>query len=273
MTSDLPQFLPPPPRTPPETTPPGPPDSPSSMVPSSGQPVVRWGMGDVLIGLLLWLVGGIIASIVVVATSGGLSTTKLTNLSLGALVVSLVAGWPGFLGWPAIASWFKGQQSLVKDFGLSIAAVDIGWGVLGGVLALSLSIVAGIFWRLISDSPEPSNADFLPSNPSALTAFALLFLVAVCTPVVEELFFRGLFLRAVGRRFGLPWAVVASSIVFGLLHFQGAGLHGLFISGVTATYGAVFAVLVVRAGGRLGPSIIAHAVVNGVGVIGALYLG
>jgi membrane protease YdiL (CAAX protease family) len=69
-----------------------------------------------------------------------------------------------------------------------------------------------------------------------------------------------------------PWAVAASSLVFGLLHFQGGGLHGLFISAVTAAYGAVFAVLVIRSAGRLAPSIIAHMVVNGVGVVAALYL-
>jgi hypothetical protein len=229
-------------------------------------------MGDVLIGLLLWLLGGIIASVVVIISIGSSGLSDQSELGLGALVVSLVAGWPGFVGWPIVATWFKGQRSLVRDFGLRIEAIDLGWGVLGGVVALSLSIAAGIVWRLLSDSPEPTNSGFLPSRPSVLSAVALLVLVAICTPVVEELFFRGLVLRSVGRRFGLPWAVVASSILFGLLHFQGSGLHGLFITGVTAAYGAVFALLVVRAGGRLGPSIVAHMVVNGVGVIGALYL-
>ena len=241
-------------------------------VPSDARPVIRWGMGDVLIGLLLWLLGGIIASAIVIATSGGSAVADLGELGLGALLVSLVAGWPGFLGWPMVATWFKGQRSLVKDFGLQLEVIDLAWGVLGGLAALSLSIAAGVVWRLLSDRPEPTNSEFLPSRPSALTALALLVLVAVCTPIVEELFFRGLVLRSVGRRFGLRWAVVASSILFGLLHYQGAGLHGLFISGVTATYGAVFALLVVRAGGRLGPSIVAHMVVNGIGVIGALYL-
>jgi len=268
MTDGPPQFLPPPPVPAPQ---PPPPPVPSSSAPMD-RPVIGWGMGDVLIGLLLWLVGGIIASVIVIATSGSSAVSDLGDLPLGALVISLMAGWPGFVGWPAVASWTKGQRSLVKDFGLGIDAVDLGWGVLGGVIALSLSVLAGIVWRLLSQDPEPSNAGFLPSRPSVFGAVVLLALVAVCTPIVEELFFRGLVLRSVGRRFGLPWAVVASSIVFGLLHFQGGGAHGLFISGVTATYGAVFALLVVRAGGRLGPSIVAHMVVNGVGVIGALYL-
>ena len=279
---DPPRFLPPPPPSAPGDPPlstPGYTDSASVAAPSAvptpfDRPIIRWGMGDVLIGLLLWVVGGIIASVVVLTTTEGApgTTVDLTDLGLGAIIVSIVAGWPGFLGWPILATWFKGQRSLAKDFGLRLKPIDIGWGVLGGIAALMLSVIAGIVWRVLSDSPEPSNADFLPSDPSAGTAIGLILLVAVFTPIVEELFFRGLFLRAVGRRFGLPWAVAASSLVFGLLHFQGGGLHGLFISAVTATYGAVFAVLVIRSAGRLAPSIVAHMVVNGVGVVAALYL-
>jgi membrane protease YdiL (CAAX protease family) len=61
--------------------------------------------------------------------------------------------------------------------------------------------------------------------------------------------------------------------VFGLFHGSEGGSLGkaAFIVAVTAAYGAVFALLVVRAGGRLGPSIVAHAVVNGVGVVALLY--
>ena len=102
-----------------------------------------------------------------------------------------------------------------------------------------------------------------------LAGIALWVLIAVCTPIAEELFFRGLMLRAIGRRWTLPIGVVASSLVFGMFHFEGgSGVgHGLFIVAVTATYGAVFALLVVRAGGRLGPSMVAHACVNTVGVL------
>ena len=277
MTDEPPIFLSPPPPPPPPLPPPPPPLPSSAFEPAPSpvpetRPVIRWGMGDVLIGLVLWLIGGIAATMIVIATTGSSESIELADLGLGAIVVSLVAGWPGFLGWPMFATWFKGQRSLSRDFGLRVRPVDIGWGILGGVCGLAFSVIAGVLWGVLSDAPGPTNADFLPTRPSGLTAGLLLALVAVCTPVVEELFFRGLFLRSVGRRLGLPWAVVISSVAFGLLHFQGTGLHGLFISGVTATYGAAFALLVVRVGGRLGPAIIAHMVVNGVGVVSALYL-
>jgi len=57
------------------------------------------------------------------------------------------------------------------------------------------------------------------------------------------------------------------------LHAQGGtwAEAGFFVL-VTASYDAVFALLVVRAGGRLGPSIIAHMCVNIVGVLGTFLL-
>jgi len=259
-----------PPHAQPPTAPPPPPPQLTPVLPERS--VIRWGLGDVLIGLGLWLMGGIVASIVLIATGDG-SDTSLTELSLGALTISLVCGWPGFLGWPVVATYWKGQRSLRLDFGLDLRPVDLAWGLLGGVIALVLSTLGGILWMLISSDPSPSNTEFLPTKPSALTAFVIFFLVAICTPVVEELFFRGLFLRSLGRRWNLATAVIISSLVFGLFHAQGDTWgQAAFIVGVTATYGAVFALLVIRANGRLGPSIVAHICVNAVGVLGALYL-
>ena len=240
--------------------------------PAANRPVIRWGLGDVLIGLALWLVGGIIGTLVLIAT-GDVADSSITELSLGALTISLVCGWPGFLGWPIVATYWKGQKSLRLDFGLDLRPIDFAWGLLGGVVALVLSALGGILWALVSHDPSPSNTEFLPTKPSAFTAFAIFFLVAICTPIVEELFFRGLFLRSVGRRWNLTAAVIISSLVFGLFHAQGDTWgQAAFIVGVTASYGAVFAVLVIRANGRLGPSVVAHMCVNAVGVLGALYL-
>ena len=262
-----------PPHAQPPTMPPLPP--PPLPPPTSNAPqdsIIRWGLGDVFIGLALWIVGGIVASVILIATGDG-SNSSLTELSLGALTISMVCGWPGFLGWPVVATYWKGQRSLRLDFGLDLRPIDLAWGLVGGFVALVLSTLGGIVWVLISSDPSPSNTEFLPTKPSALTAFVIFFLVAICTPVVEELFFRGLFLRALGRRWNLATGVIISSLVFGLFHAQG-GTWGqaAFIVGVTATYGAVFALLVIRADGRLGPSIVAHMCVNAVGVLGALYL-
>ena len=111
----------------PPTTPP-PPTPPAPFVPQ--RPLIRWGLGDVLIGLALWLFGGIIGSLVLVST-GDVSSSSITELSLGALTISLVCGWPGFLGWPIVATYWKGQRSLRLDFGLDIRLIDVAWGLIG----------------------------------------------------------------------------------------------------------------------------------------------
>lgn len=259
---------PPEPPLPPVATPPsGPPTMAwAPPPPPPPRPVIRWGMGDVAIGLLLWLVGGVIGVFVLIAL--GDDTTSLTDMSLSAIAVSLASGWLGLLGWPIVATWWKGQRSLTLDFGLAFRPIDLAWGLLGGFVALVISVAGTILWSLLSSAPSPSNTGFLPKRPGAFTVVALVVLVAVCTPIVEELFFRGLFLRSVGRRWNLVVGVIVSSFVFGLLHVQGStwGEAGFMVL-VTAGYGAVFALLVVRAGGRLGPAIVAHMCVNTVGVL------
>jgi XTP/dITP diphosphohydrolase len=247
--------------------------TPSAPMPAEPTPAIGWGMGDVFYALLFWICGGLFAGIVLIATGNSDSSgSTITELGLGALVVSLVSGWPGFLGWPIVASYRKGQRSLAKDFGLEIRGIDVAWGLLGGFVALALSAAGSIVWAFFSGESAPTNTDFLPTRPGPLTALTIFFFVAICTPIIEELFFRGLFLRAVGRRWNLSVAVVSTSLVFGLFHTQGGSLgKAAFIVGVTASYGAVFALLDVRANGRLGPSIVAHMMVNSIGVLAALY--
>jgi uncharacterized protein len=231
-------------------------------------------MGDVIYGLVLWLAGGVLSAVAIVASGAiDLDTGEIGELSLWVVGVSLAAGWIGFVGWPVVATWRKGQRSLVRDFGFEIRWVDVGWGVLGGLGALAVSVAGGLLWTVISGDDSPTNAEFLPSSPGLVGGVVLWLLVGVATPVAEELFFRGLMLRAVGRRWGITTGVVLSSIVFGFFHVNGLSFAGLFIVGVTAGYGAVFALLVVRANGRLGPAIVAHALVNSVAVVAMLATG
>ena len=86
--------------------------------------------------------------------------------------------------------------------------------------------------------------------------------VCVGSPVVEELFFRGLLLRGLlgrlstlGRRMGPAVAIVVTGLVFGLVHFEPLEFLGL------AGFGMVLSYLADRTH-RLGPSIVAHVSFN-----------
>ena len=75
--------------------------------------------------------------------------------------------------------------------------------------------------------------------------------------------------------FAKLWFMVACyAIIFGLPH-AGAATDWtslVFFPAVTALYGAVLAVTCIRCDWRLGPTIVAHTVINGTGVAAAFLL-
>ena len=85
---------------------------------------------------------------------------------------------------------------------------------------------------------------------------AVFVSVCVVAPIVEEILFRGLLFRALGRQFALPVAAALSAAVFAGLHPPLPwGFFSLFATGVGLCY-------LYRATGSLMPCIVAHAVNN-----------
>ena len=66
-------------------------------------------------------------------------------------------------------------------------------------------------------------------DPSFGYQLALAVIIVVLAPVLEETLFRGILINRWGVRWGVPTAVVASSIAFGILHANpvGIGMVGL----------------------------------------------
>ena len=93
---------------------------------------------------------------------------------------------------------------------------------------------------------------------------SILVTTVVAAPVVEELVFRGVMLRGLRSRLPAVAAVGGQGVVFGLAHFdpvRGSGNIGLVL--VLTSVGIVLggAAYLLR---RIGPTIIAHAILNGV---------
>ncbi len=213
----------------------------------------RWGMGDALLG---WAVS-VAASIVVFGV-----VSPHGKVTLGALTAAQIALWAGMLGVVVRSSRVKGSGSVAVDFGLRFERGDVGVGVVTGLLC-QLVLVPAIYLPLQwafgrQDISKPAKELARTAHGTPYIGFA--FAVIVAAPVIEELFFRGLLLRSLERRFGARWAVAGSSLAFGIAHFQGLQLPALIAVGL------VFGVLRVRTG-RLGPGIVAHAAFNAVAVI------
>ena len=149
-------------------------------------------------------------------------------------------------------------ESVVRDLGLRFLPVDLAWAPLGPLC----QVVLGPLYWLIQELANRDLTDALSEPVDSLTKdvhgpglFVLILLVVVGAPIVEELFYRGLLLRALKRHLG-PWpAIITCGVIFGLVHFEPVSAPGL------ALFGVVLAYLAHRTG-RLGPSIVTHAAFN-----------
>ncbi len=90
-------------------------------------------------------------------------------------------------------------------------------------------------------------------------------LAMLCVGVIEEVLFRGFLLRAMSAQ-SMKWAVIVSSVTFGLGHIvnllNGADFIPTLLQVIYATaMGFLFTVIVLRSGSLL-PCIAAHSLVN-----------
>lgn len=88
-------------------------------------------------------------------------------------------------------------------------------------------------------------------------ATPMLITVAIAAPLGEELFFRGFALPALRRSFGTVFAVLVSGALFSALHMDPVGFVGLLEIGVMLALLRLWS-------GSLWPSVLAHAVNNGI---------
>lgn len=223
-------------------------------------PQVRWGLGDVVVGLVLALTLPAVTA-VLVGSMAGVSPSDPPRWYVMSL---LGAGWVGLGAWPLVVGRWKGT-GVGRDFGLAVRRRDAGVGA-----AAAIPVLAGIYAIELWGGGEPvrrPSAELLLPEGSVGFGYAALVVVGlvVVTPVVEELFFRGLLLRAGERRWGGAFGVGLSTVVFALVHLEPGVTAPLRLLAEIGLLGLVFGVLAVRTG-RLGPSIVAHAAVNAVGV-------
>lgn len=246
------------PSSPPASPPPAPP-------PDAGEADrrVRWGLGDVLVGLVLAIVGSNLVAVAWLIATGNLATPdELTEASIEVSALLQMGLWTGLLGAPIYATYRKGRRSLRDDFRLEARLRDIPIGAVAGLVTqlIIIPIVYVPIFRFVDDDDLGGPARELAEKADGAGVLLLVAVVVIGAPIIEELYFRGLMLRAFERRFGTAVAVGASAVLFGLVHFQMLQLPAL------VTVGVVMGWLVIRTD-RLGPAIWAHVVFNGTAVI------
>jgi membrane protease YdiL (CAAX protease family) len=226
---------------------------------------VHWGLGEAA--------GGFLAGLVIGEITGAIAAAAVNYqpghghpVPLAVTIGGLVGLWAGFLGGVIFASRTKGSGDLGRDFGFRIDwPRDVPLGLIAG-LASQYALVPLLYLPFEQLDPGLRHRLETPAKHAtagvhgALAIGVLFLFLAVGAPLVEELFFRGLLLRSLARRFGPVVATLGSAVAFGLAHFELLQLAALIL------FGLVLALLAERTG-RLGPGIVAHATFNAATVL------
>ncbi len=179
------------------------------------------------------------------------------------LVAGLVAYGPPlvFLRF-ASRRWGTGRPA--TDVGLTMRRVDLGWGPLTWLSCFAAQ--AGVAIVVIAlDIPFQSNTESIRElRDDRGFVIAMLVLSVVAAPLVEEIVFRGLVLRGLLSRWPVALAVAAQGVLFGLAHLSPErGMRNIGLVLILSAVGVVLgaSAYLVR---RLAPTIIAHAMINGI---------
>jgi membrane protease YdiL (CAAX protease family) len=238
------------------------------------EPQPRWGIGDIFIGLGLWLVASVVFVIPgIVASGADLANGEEPQITGVWSVVALVGSWTGLGACLLYASRRKGFGTFARDFGFRFRWIDPLIGFAAGFATLVITGILSALIAAVAGEEPVGNAEAIfagqEANPIGLVLMAIGG--AIGAPIVEELFFRGLALRAIERRFGAVAGIIGSTLVFTLLHFQpGTPVSIATLLAVIGGYAVVLAVLT-RSFRRLGPAIFAHMTINGIGVALLVY--
>jgi membrane protease YdiL (CAAX protease family) len=179
------------------------------------------------------------------------------------VIAGLLAYGPPLLFWRyASRRWGSGRPGL--DVGLSVRWSDLGRGPVTWLACLAAQLVVAIVVQL-THIPFQGNTETIGDlRDNRGYVIAMLVLAVVAAPIVEEIIFRGLVLRGLLSRCSVVTAVVLQAVLFGMAHIgPERGVRNIGLVMVLSAVGAVLGASAYMAR-RLGPTMIAHAILNGV---------
>jgi hypothetical protein len=239
---------------------------------AGASPATRAAAGMWLLYAALGFLGGQVLAAVVVAIAGALAgqyhqlaaLSKLSEPPTWFVLATLFGLWGGFFGAAVLASRLRGTKRLVPDLGLRFRWID----VLGIPIGLAGQLLVALVYIPIRPHVHDFNQRFsapaqrLTGGSHGVGYWLIVVATVAGAPFFEELFFRGVLLRALARLFGRwgRWvgpslAVVVSGVLFGLAHAESLQLLGL------AAFGVILGAVSYRTG-RLGMNVVAHASFN-----------
>ena len=216
---------------------------------------IAWGLPDALLCWMAGYLGAILASGLIFATQGGtdIDTRLIFGIILPAQQLTVVLA-------VVYVTRLKGQRSLAADFGLVVRLRDAKALVVGATLEIVLTLGLLPILQLDPDAKNQQLLSDLKDHRDAATIVLFVIGAVILAPIIEELLFRGLLLRALLRRMAPVTAVLVSAVIFALVHYIGDPNTLPFLPALTGL-GAVLAVVALRSG-ELSTSIFIHAGFN-----------
>ena len=209
------------------------------------------------------LVGLIVAGVIATATVEPLGHVART-------VFAVVANF-ALEGLLAFSVWVGGRRvaqangGWAATFGLRRPRwSDLGWAAAGvGITLVSRGVVVAVANALSHGRAGREAENLQVHSITAATVVLLVVVVGLAAPVIEELMFRGLFLRTFMRRLSFWPATALSTAIFAGLHTYEVGtlVGALTLAAAVATLGVTNCWLNRRTN-SLVPGMVVHASFN-----------
>jgi membrane protease YdiL (CAAX protease family) len=199
-------------------SPPEHPERPAGAEPSGGAPP-RWPIWSAPAALLAGFSGALMASLLI----GGVAAVfgaSVGDPPASVSILSVIAQDACLIG---AALLFAGMVGRPRpwQFGLRPTPLGraLGWTI-GGYFAF---ILLSFAWLQLIGEPDAKDTitEDLGAKGSTVALIAVTFVVTVCAPLAEEIFFRGYFYGAL-RRLGVWPAAALTGLTFGLVHVFGS---------------------------------------------------
>ena len=210
-------------------------------------------------GIVMYL--GLAASVVVDRASVLTSGAAALILGLTSLALSLTVA-PGL---SILTSLRWGTRRYFRDTGFRFRWSDLWIGPVVAVAAWIATITVGIAVQVLG-VPSGTNTDGIKDSVDkggAAVVVIVVLLACILAPITEELAMRGVVMRALRSRTGVAAAILIQGVLFGALHIlPSLGWENIGLVAILSTTGIVFGIGAWMTG-RIGTTMIAHAIFNG----------
>jgi uncharacterized protein len=210
-----------------------------------------------------FLLANLTATILVLVTYG--TRDEDVVVPFWVVTVSALGMWASYVFVLVRVSTKFGSGNVARDYRIRFAPSDL-WGIPLGIASQFILVTAvtypltRIFPDAFSVEEVEKRARDLVDSASGGWMLALLLIVVVGAPVIEEIVYRGLLQQGLERSIHPKAALILTAVIFAAIHMQPVEFPGLFVFALVLGWAY-------QRTQRLGLPIVAHMAFNASGVL------